>query len=169
MTGGAALILQLHPTWTVAQIKSALVNSTATNVVTSTGSTTPAGVLSVGAGRIDLARASAVNATLAPSSLSFGIHKLNSIGKAVTLVQTLNITSVAAGTTTFNISVNAPQATGVTVSLSSKSLSLSPGGTQQIQLTIAAKKNAQRGNFSGLLVVSSSSSQALRVPFWVKF
>jgi minor extracellular serine protease Vpr len=169
VTGGAALIAQLHPTWTVSQIKSALVNSTATNVIASTGSTTTAGVLSVGAGRVDLARASTVNATLAPSSLSFGIHKLNSIGHSVSLVQTLNITSVAAGATTFNISVNAPATAGVTVSLSAKSLSVPAGGTEQIQLTIAAKKNAQRGNFSGLLTVSSSASQALRVPFWVRF
>src|SRR5207253_3388730 len=76
IAGAAALVIQQHPTWTPAQVKSALISSAATSVFTTASKTTKAGVLAMGAGRVDLAQAANVAATFAPASLSFGILKL---------------------------------------------------------------------------------------------
>ena len=167
VVGAAALIKQLHPTWTVAQVKSALVNGADGQVLASESGSAVAGILSVGAGRIDLAQASSVNATLAPASLSFGVNKLKQLGHSVTLVQTLNITSVAASTANFKVAINWTPVSGVTITQSAKTVSISPGQTVQEQITIAAKKNAQTGDLTGFVTVTSSG-QTLNVPFWVR-
>jgi minor extracellular serine protease Vpr len=168
VAGAAALIKQFHPTWTVAQVKSALVNGADAPVTAIEGGSATAGVLAVGAGRVDLFEASSVNATLAPASLSYGINKLKTIGHAVSLVQTLNITSVDSVAANFKIAINSAPVTGVTITPSVKTVTLSPGQTAQIQVTIAAKKNAQRGDLTGFVVVSNAG-QSLNAPFWVRF
>ncbi|HKP11539.1 MAG TPA: S8 family serine peptidase, partial [Blastocatellia bacterium] len=76
VAGAAALVIQQHPDWTPAQVKSALMNSAVTDVFTTSGKTTSAGPLAMGAGRVDLARAATVSATFEPASLSYGIMKL---------------------------------------------------------------------------------------------
>ncbi|HKP86455.1 MAG TPA: S8 family serine peptidase, partial [Blastocatellia bacterium] len=76
VAGAAALLKQLHPTWTPGQIKSALMNSASTDVFTAVDKTTRSGVLAAGAGRIDLARAASVTSIFSPASISLGIVKL---------------------------------------------------------------------------------------------
>ncbi|HEY6328570.1 MAG TPA: S8 family serine peptidase, partial [Blastocatellia bacterium] len=168
VAGAAALILQLRPTWTVAQIKSALVNGADVPVLASESGSATAGILEVGAGRVDLAQASVVNATVAPASLSYGINKLKQIGHSVSLVQTLNITSVSSVAGNFKIGINWVPVSGVTITPSTKLLTLSPGETEQVDITIAAKKNAQTGDLTGFVTVTNDGQQ-LNAPFWVRF
>ena len=54
IAGSAALVLALHPGWSPAQVKSALMTTANRNVVEADG-VTPTGVFSQGAGRVDLA------------------------------------------------------------------------------------------------------------------
>ncbi|MGH9822341.1 MAG: S8 family serine peptidase [Blastocatellia bacterium] len=169
VAGGAALIKQLHPAWTVAQIKSALVNSTAVNVTSSQGGSGIAVVLSAGAGRIDLSAASSVGVTLAPANVSFGINKLKKLINGQLVTQTLNITSVSPVTTTFNISVSPSPQNGLTIVPSVRSVVLAPGQTAQVQITISPKQNPQKGDLTGFVVVSSGPAQSVRAPFWCRF
>jgi uncharacterized repeat protein (TIGR01451 family) len=69
VAGAAALMRQLHPDWTVAQIKTAL-TSTAVRSLVKEDLTTPADPFDMGAGRIDLAAASQAGATFAQSSFA---------------------------------------------------------------------------------------------------
>ena len=64
VAGSAALLKQLHPAWTPAQIKSALMTTATENVWTTTAKTTFAGALDRGAGRIDLTKAGNPGSTL---------------------------------------------------------------------------------------------------------
>jgi minor extracellular serine protease Vpr len=170
VAGSAALLLQLNPGWTPAQVKSALVNSSEVSVVTAAGSTTAAGVLAAGSGRIDLAQASAVAATLTPASLSFGVNKLNKTGHAASLDQTLTAIGVGTGSTEFKVTVvPLSLGTGVTVTPSTDSLMVTGGQPSSLTVTIAAKKNAQRGNQTGFIVLTPESGPTLRAPFWVEF
>ncbi|MDQ2855355.1 MAG: S8 family serine peptidase, partial [Acidobacteriota bacterium] len=82
VAGGAALLKQLHPTWTPLQIKSALISSANTAVFTDSTKSETTGVLDAGGGREDLALASSVSATFSPASLSYG-----NVGVGVNAVQ----------------------------------------------------------------------------------
>jgi len=168
VAGGAALLKQLHPAWTVSQIKSALVNSASAEVLASNGSGIPAGVLASGAGRLDLGAASEVGATLGPATLSFGINSLKKLRKGVISVsQTLNITSVISGATTFSITVDRPD--GFTIVPSADSLTLARGETAQVQINIFANKQAQTGDVTGFIFVSNPKRQPVKAPFWARF
>ena len=158
---------QLHPSWTVSQIKSAMVNSTSAQVLASGGSG-PAGILASGSGRIDLGAASAVGATLAPASLSFGNNSLKKLRKGVISVsQTLNITSLIPGVTTFSITSDQPA--GFTVTTSVDSLAWAQGQTGQVQVNIFASKQAQPGDLTGFVFVSYPKKQSVRAAFWAHF
>ena len=72
VAGSAALLLQLHPNWTPAQVKSALMTTANENVWTDTNQNVRASVLARGAGRIDLTKAGTPGLTLDNPSLSAG-------------------------------------------------------------------------------------------------
>jgi subtilisin family serine protease len=169
VAGGAALPKELHPGWTVAQIKSALVNSVADPVLTEAGSKKAADVLATGTGRLDLSLASTVGATIAPANLSYGVNSLKKLKQGVTLVQTMNITAVLPGTTTFNVKLDQMPSNGVTMTQSARSIALRRGETGQVQIMISASKDAQRGDLTGLVIIGYGASQKLAVPFWVRF
>ncbi|HYM01144.1 MAG TPA: S8 family serine peptidase [Blastocatellia bacterium] len=168
VAGGAALIKQLHPAWTVAQIKSALANGTGVNVTAAQGSSAIAGVLAVGAGRIDLGAASSVALTLAPANISFGINKLKKVINGQPVTQTLNITSVSSVTATFNITVSPSPQSGFKIVPAVNSIVLAPGQTTQVQITVTPKQNPQKGDLTGFVMVGTGTAQPERAPFWAR-
>ena len=72
VAGAAALLRQRHPTWTPAQIKSALV-LTARPVFNDTAHKHPTSVLAAGGGMIDVQAADAPGLFAEPSGVSFGL------------------------------------------------------------------------------------------------
>ncbi|HKP84504.1 MAG TPA: S8 family serine peptidase [Blastocatellia bacterium] len=169
VAGAAALVKQLHPSWTPAEVKSALMNSAMTDVFTTVAKTEKAGVLATGAGRVDLDKASTINATFAPASLSFGVTKLKK--KAVSLSSELKITNVSGESATFTLSIEQlDPGDGVVVAIASApSVQLAQGQTSTAMITIDAKKSAEKRHYTGYVVVTSSTGQTLRVPYWVRF
>lgn len=167
VAGAAALVKQLNPTFTPDQVKSALVNSATTDVFRTANQTARVGVLDTGGGRVDLARASSVTATLSPASLSFGIRKLK--GKDVNVSIDLKITSVIDGQNQFTVG---PQqldpGDGITVTTTTPSLSLTRGQTNTATITMAAVAGSQRRDYTGYILVTGGG-QTLHVPYWVRF
>lgn len=163
VAGGAALLKQLHPTWTPQQIKSALTNSANNSVFTDSTNTTRAGVLADGAGRLELDKASSVAATFSPSSLSYGfVTQANQIGKDV------QITNVGSGANTFSITVqDLEPGTGVSITPSLNQVSPSPGQSTTVTMTLTATGAAAVGDHTGYVVITDQSSQVLRIPYWV--
>ena len=105
VAGAAALVKQAHPKYTVAQIKSALVNTAAQDVTTDTfGSTV--NVEWLGAGRLDAGLAANANVTLqvidvpapanppATTTLNFGMLKS---GSTLPITKTVQITNSGSG------------------------------------------------------------------------
>src|SRR5439155_622544 len=76
VAGAAAVLRQRHPTWTPAQIKSALV---LTGVPVHNGGTAEINPLREGGGRIDLVRADQPLVFASPTNLSFGLLRPGSI------------------------------------------------------------------------------------------
>jgi subtilisin family serine protease len=164
VAGGAALLKQLHPTWTPQQIKSALINSANNAVFTDATKTTKAGVLDVGAGREDLALASSVNATFSPASLSYGF-----VLQATQVSKDLQITNQGSGANTYTITVqDLNPGTGVTVSPNLNQVSPAPGQSTTVSMTLTATGTAVVGDHTGYVVITDSGNQVLRVPFWVR-
>jgi minor extracellular serine protease Vpr len=173
VAGAAALVKQLHPSWTPAQVKSALMNSASTDVFTTSAKSTRSGVLSQGAGRVDLARAISVTATFSSDggagSISFGVKKLKK--KALSLSEDFVIKNVGDGQNTFNFSVQPlDPGDGVVASITTPaSVQLAPGETQTVRLAIAAAKSSEKRHYTGLVVVTDSTGQTFHVPYWVRF
>jgi minor extracellular serine protease Vpr len=75
ITALAALTGQLHPTWTPAQVKSALMNTASTSMSLDLEGTIPALAKHRGAGRVNAARLVNPQLTFSPQSLSYGLAK----------------------------------------------------------------------------------------------
>jgi len=144
-------------------------SSATTDVFATVAKTAKAGVLATGAGRVDLSRAGEVRATFAPASLSFGVKKLKK--KDVSLSFDFNITNVSDAQDTFVFSVEQlDPGEGVTASIATaSSVSLAAGQTATAQLAITATKKSEKRHYTGYVVVTNSSGQTLRVPYWVRF
>ena len=169
VTGAAALIKQLNPTFTPVQVKSALMNSALADVFTDVNKTGRAGVLGQGAGRVDLAAASSINTTFSPASLGFGITKRKN---NLTLTADLAFTNVTAAENTFNFSVQQLDAVSpLVVSLSTASITRAAGqtGTVTLSIFLKKKKKAEKRDYTGYVNVSDSLGQTLHVPYWVRY
>jgi subtilisin family serine protease len=164
VAGAAALLKQLHPTWTPLQIKSALISSANNSVFNDSSNTVKAGVLDVGAGRADLSLGSSVSATFSPASLSFGFVTAGSN----TFID-LQVTNQTAGADTYSISVqDLSPGTGVTVSPSLSSVSPAAGQSATVRINLNTLASATNIDHTGYVVVTDQTSQVLRLPYWVR-
>ncbi len=171
IAGAAALVQQLHPSWTPDQVKSALMSSADAAVFSDLDKTNPAGVLNAGAGRVNLARAIDVSATCAPASLSFGIHKLKKKKKKNTYSIELSITSALDGQNTFLVAIEQlDPGEGFTVTSSAESVTLARNGSASVTVTIQAeKKTAEARDYTGYVTLSDPAGEVMRVPFWARY
>ena len=150
VAGAAALLKERHPTWTVAQIKSAL-TQTGDPVRSASGSEVPA--TREGGGMVDLPRADVPLLFSQPSTLSFG---LLANGQGATRDVTLTDAGGGAGTWTASVVVQQGSAT-VTV----PPAALVPG-----TLTVSALAGSTPGEVTGFVVLTRGTD-VRRVPFWL--
>ncbi|MCU1268107.1 MAG: peptidase and in, kexin, sedolisin [Acidobacteria bacterium] len=168
VAGAAALLKQLHPTWTPLQIKSALISSANNAVFTDSTKTVNAGVLDDGGGRADLSLASSVKATFAPASLSYGYVSVGA--QPVQIGKDLQITNQSGGPNTYAISFqNLNPGTGISLSASASPVSPAAGQSTTVTITVNASGGAAAGDRTGYVVITDQNSQVLRVPYWVRF
>jgi subtilisin family serine protease len=151
VAGAAALLRQRHPSWSVEQLKSALM-TTATNA---TGS---APVTRQGAGVVDLARADAPLLFTSPTSLSFGL-----VRRGTSASGTLRLNDAGGGAGIWSVSADATRPKGVTLAPSAPTATV-PG---TIGLRITTTAAAAQGELSGRLVLTRGAD-VRRVPFWLR-
>jgi subtilisin family serine protease len=155
VAGAAALLIQRHPGWTVAQIKSALV-LTGSRVLTDSGVEAP--TTSEGGGLVDLVQADDPRIFAAPPAVTFGLVRAGSTAHAdVTFSDAGGGSGPWTATARFQekvagIVVTVPPA--VTV----------PG---RLPIEVKASSTAPERDMTGFVVLQRSGVTR-RVPFWLR-
>ena len=160
VAGGAAILKQRHPTWTVAQIKSALATTGDPVHVAGSGAAAgkEVGADREGGGRIDLPRADNPLIFVSPTGLSFGL-----VQRSQTVTHTIDVADAGGGPTPWNVTVtpqSAPLGSTLTVTPT-----VAPGTPVTVTLTTAA--DAAEGPGVGFIVLSRGTD-VRRVPYWFR-
>jgi|GEM_PF-399915 len=169
VSGAAILLKQIHPDWSPAWIKSALMSTSKyMDIYTDYAKTIPAQPLDMGAGRLDLTNAADPGVILDPPSLSFG---------AVTMGDTKTIevavTSVAGAAETYDVSTlytglgytSLTTVAGMTVDPTS--LTLAPGETKTVKVTWNTTTSLGQGDNQGYVLLKGTTHQA-HMPAWMR-
>jgi subtilisin family serine protease len=149
VSGAAALLKERHPTWTVAQIKSALVQS-GDPVRTPSGDEALA--TREGGGVVDLVKADVPLLFASPTGLSFG-----RLGPNVTASRSVVLTDAGGGAGTWSVTTRIQRGDGA---VSVPSTVAVPG-----TLTVTATGGAAAGDEAGFIVLARGSD-VRRIPFW---
>jgi subtilisin family serine protease len=155
VAGGAALLLQRHPTWTVEQVKSALASTG--NEVHPTGSSGEASVLREGGGRIDLVRADRPLIFTDPTSLGWGLVRRGFSG-----TKKLSTADAGGGSAPWKVSIQA-QSLPRGAKLEPQAKTLVAGAS--LTLRLAVSPTAQAGDGTGFIVLKRGAD-VRRVAFW---
>jgi subtilisin family serine protease len=154
--GAAALLLQRHPTWTVAQIKSALV-LTGGPVKGNSRNRSETPPTREGGGRIWLPRADQPLVFARPTSLSFGLLRRGS-----TLALRVRLSDAGGGAGTWAATVRqVSRSPGVALTTAAVTV---PG-----RLTLGARVSSRApvGDGSGFVVLTRAG-QTRRIPYWLR-
>ena len=158
LAGSAAVVRWAHPSWSAAQVRSAIVNTADQGVLrkytNGTDIVTDPNV--IGAGRENLL--SAVNAPVAldPVSVSFGAVPS---GSGQTRTFTLTLSDLTGSGGTYTVSIGSSTGSGVSYTISPASVTLGANGSATVTITMAADKGASFGDHSATLTVSDSGGE----------
>jgi subtilisin family serine protease len=155
VAGGAALLLQRHPTWTVQQVKSALASTG--DDVHPTGRSGEVSVLREGGGRIDLVRANRPLLFTSPTSVGWGL-----VSRGFSGSQKLSTADAGGGSAPWLVSIH-PQSLPHGATLSPLTNTLVAGSPLAVRLTIS--QTATAGNGTGYVVLTRGGD-VRRIAFW---
>lgn len=144
VAGAVALLLQRHPSWTVAQVKSALVQTGAPVHTAGGGEESPQ---REGGGLVNLPQADNPLLFAAPTGLTFG-----RLAPSATATRTVTLTDAGGGAGTWNVSTVGSVSAPATVTV--------PG-----TLAVTATAGATLGDSGGFVVLSNGTATR-RIPFW---
>jgi minor extracellular serine protease Vpr len=162
VSGSAALLLQLHPTWTPAEVKSALV-STAGPAWGNTARTQEAPVTLEGGGLVSLPSANDPELFTDPVSLSF--EDIGVLRGAASRALLVRLTDAGDGAGTWQVQL-APQAATAGASLDvTGTIDMPPGGEVDLPVVARASAGAVQGEDYGFVVLQKGSVTR-RIPYF---
>jgi subtilisin family serine protease len=153
VAGAAALLKEEHPTWTVAQVKSALM-LTGDPAYSNEARTVQAPPLTGGGGRINVARASAPLVFAAPASASFGLLKPRHSKRI-----SISLSDAGGGAGAWTVSLT--QAKGAKPAVPR---SASVPGKLRVVAKIGAR--AKEGDGTGFITLQHGAD-VRRIPYWL--
>jgi subtilisin family serine protease len=161
VAGAAALLLALHPDWTPARVKSALMSTANENVWLDTTKTERALVLDQGAGRIDLAKAAAPGLVFANPSISGGERRA---GKGFDT--TITATNISGKSGTWYVSTTT-SSNDMKVTLGAHTLSFGKTSSRTLDVHVATVTGTDPGDYQASIVFKQKSGATLHVPVWL--
>jgi subtilisin family serine protease len=157
VAGAAALLRQRHPTWTVDQIKSALVQ-TGDPVYADPAHTLEVPATREGGGMIDLPRADNPLVFASPTGLSFGLLK-----PGVVVDGSVQLTDAGGGAGDWTVSLQThEQGAGLTIATPS---TVTVPGALPVGVTVAA--DAEEADATGFIVLQRGTDRR-RIPYWLR-
>lgn len=154
LAGSAAIVRQQHPDWTAAQVRSAIVNTADRGVVRSLdGTAIITDANKVGVGRENLLAAVTATVAMDPVSLSFGAVPS---GSGQSLAASATLTNLSGAAKTFTLQVVEAAGSGVAFSAPAASVTLAPGASAPVMVTLVAAKGASAGPKQAVLQVLSA-------------
>ncbi|MBA2390938.1 MAG: S8 family serine peptidase [Geodermatophilaceae bacterium] len=172
VAGSAALLRQIHPEWSVADIKSALMSTAKyTDIYLASDEGEPlvaAQPLDIGAGRLDLTNAADPGVILDPPSLSFGLVTTGTMPSI-----TVTVRSVADTSETYELST-LYTGDGFTMTsdlpgfaVSPTSVTLEPGETAEVVVTFDSMTGQGMGDNQGYVIMDGAEHDA-HMPAWAR-
>jgi uncharacterized protein (TIGR03437 family) len=170
VAGAAALLWQLHPSYTAAQIKALLMNTAAQDTPgDSWGNNVDA--FNVGAGRLDVGAAtqSAVIAQVVttdgtnPVSLSFGAVTKLPLSKQIQIANLGTASAALSVAVSAPMDVNGGGASGTTVALDKTSVTVAAGASATVTVTLAGSVPAA-DEYTGAVTISGTGV-SIHVPY----
>jgi hypothetical protein len=169
VAGAAALLRQIHPDWTNAEIKSALM-TTSKYMGIWNGDGTPAQPLDMGAGRLDLTHAADPGVILSPPSVGFGQMVTGTVKS-----EQVTVTSVATTTETYDLSTIKLTGAAFTYtvgtlpgfSVNPSTITLTAGSSAMITVTFDTAAGAVIGDNQGFVVLDGTNYDA-HMPVWAR-
>lgn len=161
VAGAAALLLQMHPTWTHDDVKSALMATARTAGARSSESSLPsAGTLDRGSGAVDLATAAQTSLRIDPPSLS-----LPRLSPGQTESRSLRLRDLRTGGAT-RVYTAAVTSEGMSVTLPSQ-IALAAGAVVTVGLVITLPVGAPEGD-SYAEIRLGAAGQTVHLPVWAR-
>jgi minor extracellular serine protease Vpr len=161
VAGAVALVKQVNPGFSSAQLKSAVVNTANLNisVFDDNNNLIPSRVIGRGAGKLDAGAAVQTTVEANPSTLSFGV-----ISGSLPGAQNLTLTNSGKTAATLQLAVVQTDADSrATVSLSSSSLTLTAGGIGIVTVRMTGNVPLA-GRYEGAITIQGGAVN-LRVPY----
>jgi subtilisin family serine protease len=157
LAGAAAVVRGIHPSWTAAEVRSAIVNTAQEGVLRhpETGDVTDDALI-VGAGLLDVSAASSATTALDPVSQSFGSV---ASGGGRSRSSSIQVTNLSGSTTTFTVAVADTDADDVLFSTTGGTFTLAPGASRSVSVSMAAKRGAADGHYQAVLRVTTSGTE----------
>jgi Subtilase family len=144
VAGVAALLRAVHPGWSVADIKAAIVG---------TAERLTDDVMAQGAGRVDALRAAGADVVANPSTLSLGRDDVTQTHWSV--AKTFTLTNHGTSTRTLTLQAPSPNP-GITVTLSASNVTLAAGETREIGITFDVDNETVASPREGSLAIAGA-------------
>jgi hypothetical protein len=177
VAGAGALLTQLHPTWSPAQMRSALA-TTARPVTDGAG---PASPLAAGGGRIDPAAAGDPGLVIAPTAADYRAfadgtlegRDLNMPSIQLGLLEgetsvTRTVTSVGATRAGWTASVQGARVPGLDVRVSPARFTIAPGQSQALQISVMTAQGAPQPQAQSVVLRNDQNGRTVTIPVAVK-
>jgi subtilisin family serine protease len=168
LAGSAAIVRQQHPTWSAADVRSAVVNTADRGVLLNFQTGAPQNNVNInGTGRENLLSAVTSAVVLDPVSVSFGAVPS---GSGQTRQATVTLTNVSSGPQTYSLAISGQPANSVTFAVSPPSVTLAAGQQTTVAVTMNAVQGAAVGPKQAFLEISAGGTGVAHAALftWVK-
>ncbi|WP_144119871.1 S8 family peptidase [Catellatospora sichuanensis] len=156
VAGAAALLTQVHPQWTAAQRKSALMASAKPSA--------GVGVFAQGAGRVDVARAITQQVTTSPASVTFGLQEWPHQDDEV---RTNTVTYHNGGSAAVTLQLALTGAPAGVFSLSADTVTVPAGGDASVSITADTRQGGDVTGGIGGQLTATAAGVSVQTPFGV--